>query len=40
MAQLGDNLTDEEVKEMIKSADTNGDGLIDIHGNQLLRKQK
>ena len=32
MAQLGDDLTDEEVKEMIKSADTNDDGLIDIHG--------
>jgi calmodulin len=32
MAYLGENLTDEEVNQMIKSADKNGDGRVDING--------
>ena len=32
MAHLGENLTDEEVNDMIKAADKNGDGKIDING--------
>jgi len=28
MANLGEQLTDEEVREMIQEADTNGDGLV------------
>lgn len=44
MAHLGENLTDEEVNDMIKAADKNGDGRIDLHGrifyfrNLLVRK--
>jgi len=29
MAKMGDKLTDEELDEMIKEADTNGDGVVD-----------
>ena len=32
MAQLGENLTLEEVNSMIKEADKNGDGLVDYKG--------
>ena len=32
MAHLGENLTDAEVKDMIRAADKNGDGKIDIKG--------
>lgn len=32
MAQLGDHLSDEDVKQMITAADVNGDGQIDING--------
>ncbi len=32
MLNLGENLTDEEVFQMIKAADKNGDGKIDING--------
>lgn len=33
MAHLGENISDAEVLDMIKAADKNGDGLIDINGN-------
>lgn len=32
MANLGENLTDAEVNDMIKAADKNGDGKIDLNG--------
>ena len=33
MSKLGENLTDEEVAEMIKEADLDGDGQIGFEGN-------
>jgi calmodulin len=35
MAHLGENLTDEEVNDMIKAADKNGDGRIDLNGKYI-----
>ena len=32
MTNLGEKLTDQEVKEMIMEADMNGDGLVDYNG--------
>ena len=32
MRNLGENLTDEDVKAMIRAADKNGDGKIDYEG--------
>ncbi len=32
MRHLGENLTDDEVNDMIKAADKNGDGKIDMNG--------
>ena len=32
MTNLGEKLTDAEVKEMLREADTNGDGKIDYDG--------
>jgi Ca2+-binding EF-hand superfamily protein len=34
MAHLGENISDAEVLDMIKAADKNGDGRIDINGNK------
>ena len=36
MEHLGEKLTDEEVNDMVKAADKNGDGKIDIHGKLSL----
>jgi Ca2+-binding EF-hand superfamily protein len=40
MANLGEQLTDEEVKDMIREADTDGDGLVsyDEFKQRMLRK--
>ena len=35
MENIGEPLTDDEVRDMIKAADRNGDGKIDINGNEL-----
>ena len=34
MANLGEKLTDEELDEMMREADTNGDGQIDYEGEE------
>jgi len=36
MRHLGENLTDDEVNDMIKAADKNGDGKIDMNGTLFL----
>ena len=40
MATLGDNLTDDEADDMIKDADTNGDGKVDYQEFSRMVKQK
>ena len=40
MRNLGENLTDEDVKAMIRAADKNGDGKIDYEGRQLFSFMK
>lgn len=37
MANLGEKLTDEELDEMMREADLNGDGHIDFEGNNNLK---
>ena len=39
MDALGENVSDEEVKEMIDEADLNGDGKVDFEGVTILNKQ-
>lgn len=36
MTNLGEKLTDEEVEDMIKEADLDGDGLVNYEGDDLL----
>ena len=36
MANLGEKMTDEEIDEMLREADTDGDGKIDYEGSRLL----
>ncbi len=37
MANLGENLTDEELEEMIREADMDGDGKINYDGTKKLK---
>ncbi|XP_055996327.1 calmodulin-like isoform X2 [Ostrea edulis] len=37
MRRLGENLSDEDIKEMFKEADLNGDGLIDYSGTIFIK---
>lgn len=36
MTNLGEKLTDEDVEDMIKEADLDGDGLVNYSGNLIL----
>ncbi len=36
MANLGEELTEDEVKDMIKVADSDGDGQVNFHGKFFL----
>ena len=40
MTNLGEKLTDEEINEMIKEADIDGDGHVDYNGESYKRKRK
>ena len=40
MATLGDHLTDDEADDMMKDADTNGDGKVDYQEFSRMVKQK
>ena len=37
MQNLGENLTEDDVKAMIREADTNGDGMIEYEGMDISR---
>ena len=39
MASLGESLTDNEISEMVKEADKNGDGKADYEGFVKVMKQ-
>ena len=40
MANLGEHLTDEELDEMIKEADMDGDGKINYEGMLVVKENK
>lgn len=37
MTNLGEKLSEEEVDDMIKEADLDGDGMVNYEGNNMLR---
>lgn len=40
MTTLGEKLTDEEVDEMIREADLDGDGMVNYEGKMVIFKLK
>ena len=40
MANLGEKLAEEDLDEMMKAADTNGDGVVDLDGAYMTSRQR
>ena len=40
MANLGEKMTDAEIDDMLREADTDGDGKIDYKGNRLIARHE
>lgn len=40
MSKLGEHLSDEEIREMIEMADTDGDGMVNYNGIKTLHTKE